>query len=155
MPHILVVCTANICRSPVAEAVLRDRLQRQGLHDWTVASAGTWALDGRGASQHSFTIMAEAGFDLASHSARTIDETMLAEADLALCMESGHVEALQAEFSQHRNKIFLLSEMVERKYSISDPYGGPLADYQRMVREVTNLIDEGLQRILVLAQVDK
>ena len=152
MPHILVVCTANICRSPVGEVVLRDRLQQQGLHDWIVASAGTWGLDGRGASQHSLIIMAEAGFDLRGHVARTITEAMLTEADLVLCMASGHVEALQAEFPQCRNKIFLLSEMVDRKYSISDPYGGPLASYQHMVKEVTDLIDDGLQKIVMLGQ---
>lgn len=152
MPHILVVCTANICRSPVGEVLLRDQLQKQGLHDWTVASAGTWGVDGHAASAHSITIMAEQGFDLSAHRAQTITEQILAEADLVLCMESGHVEALQAEFPRCRDKIFLLSEMVGKRYSISDPYGGPLRGFQRMAREVANLIDEGMPRIRTLVQ---
>ena len=152
MPHILVICTANICRSPVGEIILRDRLHKKGLDSWLVSSAGTWASEGLSASPHSVTVMAEQGFDLQRHSARTITEQMLVDADLILCMELGHVEALQAEFPQHRNKVFLLSEMVGKRYSIHDPYGGPLAGFQRMAKEVTSLIDEGLPRIVMLAQ---
>lgn len=155
MPHILVICTANICRSPVGEVILRDRLYKQGLSDWTVASAGTWGLDGHSASLSSVTIMAEQGFDLAEHSAQTITKTMLAEADLVLCMELGQVEALQAEFPQYREKVFVLSEMVGKRYSISDPYGGPIEGFRRMVKEVTSLIDGGLPKIVALAELKK
>ena len=155
MPHILVVCTANICRSPVAEAVLRDRLQYRGLLDWTVDSAGTWGLDGRGASQHSITIMAEEGLDLQAHRARTITEEILEKANLVICMESGHVEAIKAEFPQHKERVFLLSEMIGHRYSISDPYGGPLENYKRMAKEITNIIDEGLERIVALASMNE
>ncbi|MCB8944726.1 MAG: low molecular weight protein arginine phosphatase [Ardenticatenaceae bacterium] len=155
MSHILIVCTANICRSPVGEAVLRDRLQKQGLPDWTVASAGTWALDGHSASPHSVTVMAEKGLDLREHLAQTVTGQMLAEADLVLCMELGHVEALQAEFPRHRDKIFLFSEMVGKRYSVADPYGGPLDGYQRMAQEVTNLVDNGLERIITLARANQ
>jgi protein-tyrosine-phosphatase len=155
MTHILVVCTANICRSPVGEAVLRDRLQSRGLTDWTVASAGTWGLDGHGASQYSIQVMAEKGLDLQAHQARTITEKMLGEADLVVCMESGHVEAIKAEFLHYQEKVFLLSQMIGRRYSISDPYGGPLEGYQRMAEEVTNIIDEGLEKIISLAQADR
>jgi protein-tyrosine-phosphatase len=152
MAHILVVCTANICRSPVAEAVLYDRLLKLGLDDWTVASAGTWGLDGRTAAQHSISLMAEQGFDLQRHRARTITADILAEADLVLCMETGHVEAIKAEFPQYREKVFLLSEMVNKHYSVGDPYGGPLTGYQRMVKEITNMIDEGITKIVTFAQ---
>lgn len=155
MPHILVICTANICRSPAGEVILRDRLQRQGLTDWTVTSAGTWGLDGRGASQHIVAIMAEQGFDLHNHQAHTITEEMLARADLAICMESSHVEAIKAEFPRYGEKLFLLSEMIGQRYNISDPYGGPIEGYQRMVQTVENIIDEGIDRIIALAQVNR
>jgi protein-tyrosine-phosphatase len=155
MPHILVVCTANICRSPVGEVILRDRLQRRGLPEWSVASAGTWGLDGRGASQHSITVMAEEGFELQGHQARTINQEMLAQADLVLCMESGHVEAIKAEFPRYKEKVFLLSEMIGQRYSLTDPYGGPIEEYKRMAKEITNMIDEGLERIIALAQADQ
>jgi protein-tyrosine phosphatase len=152
MPHILIVCTANICRSPVAEVLLRDRLQRLGLGDWTVSSAGTWAEPGRAAAAYSRSLMAQLGFDLSSHRSRAIEEADLAQADLILGMESGHVEALRVEFEAHADRIFLLSQMVGLRYSVSDPYGGPLSGYQRMIIELTGLIDDGLPRIVELAK---
>ncbi len=81
-----------------------------------------------------------------------VDEAMLREANLVLCMELGHVEALQVEFPDYRDKIFALSEMVGKSYSIEDPYGGSMADYESMVREVTELIDGGWDTIIRLAE---
>ncbi len=151
MPHILFVCTANICRSPVAEAVLRDRLQERGMADWTVQSAGTWAIQERAAAQNSIRVLAERGIDIGDHRSRMVTDEILDEADLILCMESGHVEALKAEFPEAADRIHLLSEMAGEKTSISDPYRGPLEEYKRMAAIVTDLIDRGLQRIIDLA----
>ena len=152
MPHILIVCTANICRSPVGEVVLRTRLHRRGFTDWTVGSAGTWALVGHGAAEFSIEVMAAQGLDISAHRARMVSRSLLAEADLVLCMESGHMEALRAEFPDYAHHIFLLSQMVGRHYSISDPYGRSLSAYQRMATELTNIIDQGLEKIIELTQ---
>lgn len=151
MAHILIVCTANICRSPVGEALLQDRLQKRGLTQWTVGSAGTWALWLGGASQFSIDVCQKMGLDISGHRSRMVDEMLLDQADLVLCMEAGHVEALQAEFTDHANKIYLLSEMVGESYSVHDPYGEPLAMYQRMGDELSSLIEDGLERIIELA----
>ena len=151
MANVLLVCTANICRSPVAEAILKDRLVEQGLDGWQVSSAGTWAYPGQLAANFSVSLMAEQGLDIQGHSSRVIDDDLLEENDLVLCMERGHVEALQAEFPEHRFKIYLLTEMSGKLYSVSDPYGGPLELYEEMVAEVTTLIEEGLPRIVELA----
>lgn len=147
MPHVLFVCTANICRSPVAQAILRERLKE----GWTVTSAGTWATEGRGAAENSRLVLAERGIDLDDHRSQMIDEEMVASADLVLCMETGHAEALRTEFSHYADKIFMLSEMVGKQFSIADPYGEPKEAYERMAREVEELIDEGLPLIIELA----
>ena len=154
MPQVLIVCTANICRSPVAEGLLRHRLQGEGKEDWKVTSAGTWAQWARGAAQNSIQVMAEKGIDIRDHRARPVNEEMLVEADLVLCMEQGHAEALRAEFPAAAEKIYLLSEMVGRKYSISDPYGSPLPEYQRMAGELSDLIDRGYHRIVEIAEAN-
>ena len=151
MPNILVVCTANICRSPVAEALLRDRLRKEGLDDWIVGSAGTWAYPGQSAAENSTKLMADQGLNIEDHESRIVSQALIAEADLVLCMEIGHAEALRAEFPLEKRKIFLLTEMSDKHYSVSDPYSGPLETYESMVDEVTTLIDEGLVRIIELA----
>lgn len=152
MAHILIVCTANICRSPVAEALLRAHLQKRGLAQWTVGSAGTWALQQRAASQFSINVCEKMGLDITGHRSRMIDDKLLQQADLVLCMEAGHVEALQTEFTSHADKIHLLSEMAGELYSVHDPYGEPLVMYQRMGDELSILIEKGLERIIQLAE---
>lgn len=152
MAHILIICTANICRSPVTEALLRDRLYQRGLEDWTVSSAGTWAMQIRGASANSIIVASEYGLDIQDHEARMVKKQHLRESDLVLCMEVGHAEALRAEFADQAYKVYLLSEMSGRPYSVSDPYGEPLIAYQRMAAELAQLIDNGLDRIIQLAE---
>jgi len=154
MPHILIVCTANICRSPVADAVLRDRLEMQEYENFTVSSAGTWATTGQRASAFGVEIMAEQGLDIAGHRSQVVDKALLSQADLVLCMESGHAEALRAEFPLHADKIHMMTEMLHMRYSLSDPSRGPRENYERMVDELTDLIEGGLLRITQLADAN-
>lgn len=152
MAHILIICTANICRSPVAEALLRDRLNKRGLEDWTVSSAGTWAMQVRGAAENSIKVVSEYGLDIQDHEARMVEKQHLSESDLVLCMEMGHAEALRAEFPDQAFKVFLISEMSGRAYSVRDPFGEPMIAYQRMAAELAGLIDKGMDRIVQLAE---
>lgn len=154
MAKILIVCTANICRSPVVAALLRDRLRQRGLTGWQVGSAGTWVMDRRGASRYSVEVTARDGLDITGHRSAMVDEAFLREADLVLTMEDGHAEALRAEFPQHAPKVHLLTQMIGRAYNIADPYGGPLEEYERMYEEVRQVIDDGLNRIITLAQAN-
>lgn len=152
MAHILIICTANICRSPVAEGLLRDRLAKRGLEDWTVSSAGTWAMQKRGASENSVIVARDYGLDISDHMARMVEEQYLREADLVLCMEAGHAEALRAEFPEQAHKVFMITEMSGQVYSVYDPFGEPLISYQRMAAELAGIIDGGMDRIVELAE---
>lgn len=152
MPCLLFICTANICRSPVAEGLTRQRLEKEKMAGWMVASAGTWAMQQRGAADNSLLLLAEREIDMRAHQAQMVDEPLLARADLVLCMAQGHVEALQAEFPQHAYKIYLLSAMTGRRFSVADPYGQDLDAYRHMVREVDQLIEQGWPNIVALAQ---
>lgn len=152
MVKILIICTANICRSPVAAALLRDRLRQRGLADWQVESAGTWAMVARGASRHSIDLMSRYGHDITGHRSRMVTDDMLRGADLVLTMEDGHAEALRAEFAPEAHKVFMITEMIGHTYSIADPYGGPPEEYERMAASLTEVIDGGLERIVFLAR---
>ena len=150
MASILIVCTANICRSPVVEALLKDRLAAQGLEHWLVESAGTWASKGQNASEFGALLMAEQGLDISDHKSQPVTKVLLAVTDLILTLEVGHAEALRAEFPEDANKVYPLTQMAGEIYSVEDPYGGPREAYERMVAEVTQLVDDGLPKIIDL-----
>ncbi len=151
MPTILFVCTANICRSPVAEALFADWVKRQGLPgEWQVRSAGTWAEAGAPASTFSRAVLAEQGLDLAEHKAQRVDGELIASADLVLCMTRSHLEALRAEFPQAAGKIILMSQMVGFSYDVPDPYGGPRRGFEEMVKELRDMIERGGPRVVAM-----
>ncbi len=153
MRSVLFVCTANICRSPMAAALLRARLQKEqpDWQDWRVDSAGTWALDGDMAAKNSRQVMTERGLDITNHRARTVTEAMLREYDLILTMEPGQKEALQIEFPAVAGRVFLLDEMGGGAVAVADPYGGSLAEYRKAAETMDQMLARGMARILELA----
>ena len=88
---ILVVCTGNTCRSPLAEVTLRRAVSDVGLEGVEVSSAGTGAFVGEPASEGSYLVALEQGLDLAAHRARVVTREMVAESYLILAMSRGHL----------------------------------------------------------------
>lgn len=90
--RVLVVCTANICRSPMAAAMLAAACAANDL-DVEVSSAG-FLFDGRAASDTTGKVMHELGHDLGSHRSRVLSAPIVAGADLVLTMERRHAREL-------------------------------------------------------------
>lgn len=153
-PHILVVCTANICRSPVGEALLRAKLRTLGLAEWVVSSAGTWAITGNSAAPFSVALLAKRGLDISSHRSRPVNRAVLDRSDLVLCMEITHQQQIQQAFPSFAGKVFTIRQMVDQPGSVRDPYGGNLPDYEQMVAELDRLIEQGFPKIQALAQAN-
>ncbi len=153
MPSILIVCTGNICRSPIAEAYLRHRLAQEPIPgEWEIISAGTWAQDGLPASESGVAVMRERGLDMSRHRSRNVDAALLAKVDLVLTMTASHAEVLRAEFPSAATKIFRLTEMAGPPYDVRDPYGGSLNDYRRTADELERQIEQGLPGIVAAAR---
>ena len=107
---VLVLCTANQCRSPMAEVLLRHHLERAGV-EATVSSAGLYA-GGVPATDHGVAIMAARGLDLRDHRSRQLEETMVRDADLVIAMARMHAREVAVVLPEALPKTFTLKELV-------------------------------------------
>jgi protein-tyrosine phosphatase len=113
MPHVLVVCTGNICRSPMAEGFLRSAFERRLGHDAPVVrSAGLIARDGTPAEPESIRAAAELGADISGHAAHRLTVPGIEEATVVLGMAAEHREAVVAAVPEAAGRTFTLRELV-------------------------------------------
>jgi len=152
MRTILFVCTANIARSPIAQALFNKMMQNMGLdNQYRAASAGTWTVDGIPAPPDGQRVMRNRGLDTSMHRSREISSRIVENADLILTMEAGHKEALQIEFPEKHSRTFLITEMVGSQNDIRDPYKRGLDEFERTAQELNIILDQGINTILELA----
>src|SRR3954452_23993567 len=113
MAAVLVVCTGNVCRSPVAEGLLRAAMQtRFGGSAPTVASAGVAGWKGSKADAHSIEALAERGIDISSHRGRRLSHQDLADAAVVVAMSYEHRDAVVTLAPEAIDRTFTLKELV-------------------------------------------
>jgi len=142
--RIEMVCTGNICRSPMAEVILRAMLERGGVSGVEVTSSGTggWHV-GDGADPRTVAALARHGYDGSAHVASQFDASGFALVDLVLAADHGHVRELRrfARRSEDADKVRLLREfdpaaVAAGTLEVDDPWYGGTADFERCLTEV-------------------
>ncbi len=141
MKRILFVCTGNICRSPLAESLLKRALHERGVEEVSVESAGTGAWDGAPASEGAYLVALERGLDLSGHRARLLTREIVEGAAMILTMARHHrarVHELGGE-----GRVHVLGEYVGKtgeEAEVGDPFGGDLEVYRDTCAELEALI---------------
>ena len=105
---VLVICSGNICRSPMVAAYLRHRLNRSGMSHVVVASAGTLGIKDAPAADAAIAAMAEIDIDLEEHRSRALSSADLSSSEWVLAMDGNHMATLTARYPRGRETRVLL-----------------------------------------------
>jgi len=133
---VLMVCLGNICRSPMAEFMLRDAAATAGLAI-EVESAGVSAEVGRPATREARQVLSEIGVSGEGHVARMLTEQMLAEADLVLVA----TESLMRRVMQFNGADASKTKLMLVDADLPDPWGLSLEDYRDTATRLKGLVD--------------
>jgi len=140
--RVLLVCTGNTCRSPMAAGLLRQMLEAEGARI-VVESAGTAAWEDQPATAPAIQVAGKSGVDLSGHRSRRLTPAMVRAADLVLVMERGHLVAVRA-LGADADHSHVLSEWPapgEPGLEISDPFGASSEAYEECWRRIQHHLE--------------
>jgi protein-tyrosine phosphatase len=140
--NILVVCTGNICRSPMAEGMLKKNLPERLSGKVMISSAGTHALHGNMAQPHAITVMRGFDIDISSHRARQLSGALVRSSNLILVMERFHLRLIKVRSMLSPAKVRMLTAYEEHgePYDVPDPMGEPIAAYEASAAIIHNCV---------------
>ncbi len=146
---VVVLCTANICRSPMGAALLRHalRAEPEPLRSLPVVSAGVSARKGERMTEYSEVALKKVGINPGNHASQPLTQALLDQASLVLCMTEQHRLMIQATAEPVPRNLFLFREFMPKTAirEIADPYGGPLSIYEQsrdeMVEAIPSLVE--------------
>src|SRR5438105_127390 len=146
MKTVLFVCTGNVCRSPMAEGILRQAVQGRG--DYRVMSAGLGAMEGQPPSPYAVQAVKELGIDISNQRSRMLTPDLVQQADYIFGMTHSHIDTVMLLYPQAAEKTFLLREFDETldlfEKDISDPIGGSYGVYL----DCRDQIEQGIASLL-------
>jgi tRNA threonylcarbamoyl adenosine modification protein (Sua5/YciO/YrdC/YwlC family) len=157
---VVLVCTGNTCRSPMAEVMLKKRLADKlgcpidQLEDrgFLVMSAGLSAAPGGRSAAEAQSVMRERGLDLSMHESQPLGERIIRFADVIITMTRAHRDAIVSQIPEAAPRTFVLSR---NRGDVSDPIGGPIEQYRRCAEQIDAYLESWADEIAEAATGDK
>ena len=147
---IMFICTGNICRSAMAEAMFK-KLAKEKNKEIEVYSSGTTAYTGDKCTDNAIEVMNEYGINIKNHRATNIKESNIEQMDLILCATASHKQMVDYLYPNLKDKVYTIKEFAqknekekEENINISDPWGYEVQVYRSCAKEIY----ESLQKII-------
>jgi protein-tyrosine phosphatase len=141
--NIIVVCTGNICRSPIGEFMLREKTAGRGFN---ISSAGIGAMIGWPADPPACAVSKAHGLDLTGHVARQLTVEMLTTNDLVLTLDQTHSNWINTRYPQFRGRVHKMLKWRENA-DVEDPYGGPPSVFEDAYRDIELGVADWLKKL--------
>ncbi len=138
--NILVVCVGNICRSPIAEALLKEQYPRK-----KVDSAGLSAVVGNPVDPNSQAVMDPYDIDMSNHIAKQINEKLVMNADLIFTMSDGQTKWIEERWPHCRGKTFKIGHWINKE--IADPYRHDISLFEVARQDIVNSLTPWADKI--------
>lgn len=138
--NILVVCVGNICRSPIAKALLTKQFP-----DKHIDSAGLSAVVGHGADAKALAVMTADHIDMSDHIAKQINEDLVKKADLIFTMSDNQSRWIESQWPHCRGKTFRLGHWINK--DIADPYGHDDTAFNTAKADIIKSLDSWFDKI--------
>ena len=138
--NILVVCVGNICRSPMAEALLKQRYPNKNID-----SAGVGALVGPPADTAALEIMTVKQLDITNHMAKQLDENLAKKADIIFTMSDGQTKWIEERWPFCRGKTFKLGHWMNK--DIADPYKHEMSAFKTAYQDIVDSLEQWADKI--------
>ena len=151
---IMFICTGNICRSAMAQWLLKQKLEDKEIKNVEVYSCGVYAQDGDIPTWEAKRVMMdEYSIDMSKHRATNIVNSNIKEMDLILCATSRHKRDVLRIYPELEGKVFTMKEYVgyDREYhdkiDIKDPWGYDIETYRSCIAEIYECLELLIKKI--------
>lgn len=152
------ICSGNICRSPMAEGILKKLLDKSRFsRQVTINSAGTLNLMPTKASEEAIRISHNHKVDIGKHRSQPVDKPILDDANIIICMAVYHQNILLKNYPEYADKMFILKSM-NREEGLADPsIADPIGMTEEFYKRIYDEIESELKRLLphLLDKIEK